>query len=92
MTKSDLIDAIAADADVSKACAQRMLDAVAQRITQALAQGQTVAWAGFGTFAVSERAARTGRNPRTGEEIQIEASKAAKFSAGKVLKDALNGR
>lgn len=90
MNKTELIDHIANNADISKAAAGRALDAVIDGIKRTLKKGGTVAVLGFGSFAVSKRAARTGRNPRTGEEIKIKASKTAKFSASKALKDALN--
>lgn len=90
MNKSDLIDAIAASADISKAAAARALDATVESIKAALKNGDTVNLVGFGTFKVGERAARNGRNPKTGEVIQIEAAKIPKFTAGKNLKDAVN--
>lgn len=90
MNKSDLIDAIAASADISKAAAARALDATVESIKAALKNGDTVNLVGFGTFKVGERAARKGRNPKTGEVIQIEAAKIPKFTAGKNLKDAVN--
>ena len=90
MNKNELIDAIAADADLSKASAGRALDAAIGAITGALAKGGSVSLVGFGTFAVKARAARQGRNPRTGETIQIAASNTPGFKAGKALKDALN--
>ena len=90
MNKTELIDEIAKAADISKASASRALEAVIDSVTATLKQDGTVTLAGFGTFAVSARAARTGRNPRTGEEIKIGASKVPKFKPGKALKDALN--
>ena len=90
MNKSELIDRIAESADLSKADAGRALDAAIEAITTALKNGEQVALVGFGTFVVKERAARTGRNPQTGEEINIAASKAPAFKPGKALKDALN--
>ena len=90
MNKSDLVDAIADSAGLSKADAGRALDAVVDSITGALKSGQSVSLVGFGTFTVRDRAARTGRNPRTGETIQIAASKNPAFKAGKALKDAVN--
>jgi len=89
MNKSELIDEIANTADLSKAAAGRALDATTDAIAKALSKGDTVALVGFGTFSISERAARKGRNPRTGEEIMISASKTPKFKAGKALKDAV---
>ncbi len=90
MNKSQLIDAIAAGADISKAAAGRALDSFADAVTGALKEGDSVALVGFGTFAVRERAARSGRNPQTGETIQIAAAKVPSFKAGKALKDAVN--
>ncbi len=90
MNKSDLIDHIATQADLSKASATRALEAVLGGIESALKAGDTVSLVGFGTFAVGEREARTGRNPRTGEELEIKAAKVPKFRPGKGLKDALN--
>lgn len=90
MNKSELIEAIAASADIPKAAAGRALDAMVESITDALKQGDQVALVGFGTFAVKERAARTGRNPRTGDPIEIAAAKIPNFKAGKALKDAVN--
>ena len=90
MNKAELIDAIAADASLSKADAGRALDAVVDSISSALAKGQQVSIVGFGTFSVKHRAARSGRNPRTGETIQIAASNVPGFKAGKALKDAVN--
>ena len=90
MNKSELVDRIAETADLSKADATRALDATLEAITAALKNGEQVSLVGFGTFAVKERAARTGRNPQTGKEISIAASKAPAFKPGKGLKDALN--
>ncbi len=90
MNKSELIDRIAEKADLSKADAGRALDAAIEAVTAALKGGEQVALVGFGTFVVKDRAARTGRNPQTGKEISIAASRAAAFKPGKVLKDALN--
>jgi DNA-binding protein HU-beta len=89
MNKTDLIEAMADSADISKAAAGRALDGMIEAIGKALKDGDTVSVIGFGTFVVRERAARTGRNPRTGEEITIAASKAPAFKAGKALKDAV---
>lgn len=89
MNKSELIDAIATKADVTKAVAARSLDAVMASIQDALVSGDTVSLIGFGNFSVAARPARTGRNPKTGEPMEIAASKTAKFSAGKALKDSL---
>ena len=90
MKKSELIEAIAKTADISKATAGDALDATLSTIKVALKKEQSVTLVGFGTFKVSRRAARTGRNPRTGEAIEIKAAKVPKFSAGKALKDAVN--
>ncbi len=90
MNKSDLVDAIAKSADISKAAAGRALDATVDTIKKALKKGDTVSLVGFGTFKVGKRAARNGRNPRTGATIKIKAAKVPKFSAGKGLKDAVN--
>ncbi|RZU98929.1 HU family DNA-binding protein [Spiribacter vilamensis] len=90
MNKSELIDAVAESADLSKADATKAVDAFAATVTDALNQGDQVTLVGFGTFTVRERAARTGRNPRTGESIDIPASKVPGFKAGKALKDAVN--
>ncbi|WP_087111305.1 HU family DNA-binding protein [Parendozoicomonas haliclonae] len=91
MNKSELIDAIANSAEIPKASAGRALDAVIDSITGALTGGEPVALVGFGTFDVKDRAARTGRNPQTGQPIEIAASKVPSFKAGKALKDAVNG-
>ena len=90
MNKAELIDAIADSADLSKASAARALDSAIDTITKALKKGDSVTLVGFGTFSVRKRAARTGRNPRTGETIKIKASKVPGFKAGKALKDAIN--
>lgn len=90
MNKAELIDAIADSADLSKASAARALDSVIDAVTKALKKGDTVTLVGFGTFSVRKRAARSGRNPRTGETIKIKASKVPGFKAGKALKDAIN--
>ena len=90
MNKSELIDAVAEGADISKAAAGRAIDAMVDAVTGALKSGDQVNLIGFGTFLVRDRAARTGRNPRTGETINIAASKAPSFKAGKALKDAVN--
>jgi DNA-binding protein HU-beta len=90
VNKADLIDMVASKADLSKTDAASAVEAVIDGITSTLKQGDSVTLVGFGTFSVSERAARTGRNPRTGDVITIPASKSPKFKAGKALKDALN--
>jgi DNA-binding protein HU-beta len=90
MNKQDLIAAIAAASGLSKAAAARALDATTDTVTKTLKKGDSVTLIGFGTFKVSKRAARNGRNPRTGATIKIAARKAPVFTAGKALKDALN--
>jgi DNA-binding protein HU-beta len=90
MNKAELIDKVAEIADLNKASATRAVEAVFDSISAALRTGTTVNLVGFGSFSVSDRAARTGRNPRTGETINIPASKNPKFKAGKGLKDAVN--
>ncbi len=90
MNKTELIEAIAASADLPKAAAGRALDAVIDAITGALKKDDQVVLVGFGTFVVKERAARTGRNPQTGKPIEIAAAKIPSFRAGKALKDAVN--
>ncbi len=90
MNKTDLIDAMAESADISKAAAGRALDAFVSAVTDALKKGDQVSLVGFGSFTVRERAARTGRNPQTGATIEIKASKSPAFKAGKALKDAVN--
>ena len=90
MNKTELIDAVADEAEVSKAEAGRAVDAVISSITKALKMGDSVTLVGFGTFQVRKRAARTGRNPKTGDTIKIKASKNPAFKAGKALKDAVN--
>ncbi|MDK4202110.1 HU family DNA-binding protein [Pseudomonas sp. HR1] len=91
MKKSELIDQIASHGDLPKAVATSALDATLDAITSALKAGDTVSLTGFGTFEVKERAARTGRNPQTGQSMDIAASKNPSFKPGKSLKDALNG-
>ena len=90
MNKAELIEAVADAAELNKATATRAVEAVLNGITEALKKGEQVALVGFGTFEVRERAARTGRNPQTGESIDIKAAKAPAFKAGKALKDAVN--
>jgi len=90
MNKTELIDAVAEAADLTKAESSRAVDAVVASITKALKDGDAVTLVGFGTFQVRDRAARTGRNPKTGESIKIDASKNPSFKAGKALKDAVN--
>ena len=90
MNKTELIEIVASAADVSKAAATRAVDAVFDGIANCLRNGDAATIVGFGAFSVSARAARQGRNPRTGEPIQIAASNVPKFKAGKALKDAVN--
>ncbi|WP_269450479.1 MULTISPECIES: nucleoid-associated protein HU-beta [Photorhabdus] len=90
VNKSQLIDKIAADSNISKAAAGRVVDAFISSVTGALKDGDDVALVGFGTFAVRERSARTGRNPQTGKELKIAAAKVPAFRPGKSLKDAVN--
>ena len=92
MNKQELIENIAGSADITKAAAGRALDSMIDSITGSLKSGDSVVLVGFGTFSVRDRAARTGRNPQTGAEIQIAAAKVPAFKAGKALKDAVNNR
>jgi DNA-binding protein HU-beta len=89
MTKADLIDKMAKDAGITKAAAGEALDSVIDGIVKAVKKGGKVALVGFGTFSVSKRKARTGRNPQTGATMKIPARKVPKFSAGKAFKDAV---
>ena len=90
VNKTELIDHIARQADISKAAAGRALDAIVAGIRTSLKKGNSVTLVGFGTFTVGRRAARTGRNPRTGAAIKIKAARVPKFRPGKGLKDSLN--
>lgn len=90
MNKNELIDAIADSADLAKSDTTKMLNAFVETVTDVLVSGDKLIIPGFGTFEVGERAARTGRNPQTGEPIQIAAARVAKFKVGKALKDAVN--
>ena len=90
MNKQELIDAIAARSGDTKAAAAELVNAVLEVVASALSQGESVQLVGFGTFSVGQRAARTGRNPATGAEIQIAAAKTVKFTAGKAFKEAVN--
>lgn len=90
MTKADLIESVASKVDLPRQVAERAVNTLFEDMVEALKQGDKVNISGFGTFAVSSRKARVGRNPKTGESIEIGASRAAKFKAGKTLKDALN--
>lgn len=90
MNKSQLIDAAADEANMSKSDMAAAVDAITKTITEQVSRGEKVALTGFGTFELRERAARTGRNPQTGEQIQVKASKAPAFKAGKAFKDAVS--
>lgn len=90
MNKSELVSAIAEESGLTKADSAKALDATVAAITNAMSSGDSVAIIGFGTFKVGDRAARTGRNPQTGAEMQIPAAKVPKFTAGKALKEAVN--
>jgi DNA-binding protein HU-beta len=90
MNKSEFVDAVAQNADIPKATASKAVDAMVDVISNALKRGQQVSLVGFGTFLTRDREARQGRNPRTGETIQIKASRVPSFKAGKGLKDAVN--
>lgn len=89
MTKAELVDVVAGGADISKAAAAKAIDSLIDGVTKALKKGDKVTIVGFGSFSVSKRKARKGRNPQTGAEIKIPASKTPKFSAGKALKQAI---
>ncbi|MBN2729144.1 MAG: HU family DNA-binding protein [Bacteroidales bacterium] len=89
MNKSELVSAIASDAGISKSDAEKALNACTESIKKALASGDGVQLIGFGTFSISERSARTGRNPQTGKEIQIPAKKVVKFKPGKALDESV---
>ena len=89
MTKADLIEKMASDADISKAATGKALDSFVEAVTKTVKKGNKVALVGFGTFSVSKRKARIGRNPQTGATIKISARKVPKFSAGKAFKDAV---
>jgi DNA-binding protein HU-beta len=92
MNKTELIDAIAADCDLSKAAAQRALESAIDNVIKTVSAGDSVQLIGFGTFLSGARAERTGRNPRTGEDITIAAAKTVRFTAGKAFKDAVNSK
>ena len=91
-TKAEMLDAVADSAGVSKSEAEKTLGAFFDHVTAEAKKGEKVAWPGFGSFSTTERSARTGRNPQTGEPVQIKASTAMKFSASSALKEALNGK
>jgi DNA-binding protein HU-beta len=90
VNKAELVESVAKTADISKAAAERAVNGALSAITTSLRKGQSVTLVGFGTFSVGRRAARTGRNPRTGDSIKIKAAKVPKFRAGKELKGAVN--
>ena len=90
MNKTELVEHIAKHSDISKAAATRALESIIDAVKKTLKKGGTVSLVGFGSFSVGKRAARTGRNPRTGEAIKIKAAKVPKFKPGKTLKDHLN--
>jgi len=91
MTKAELIESVASKVDLPRATAERAVNTMFDEMVAALKEGDKVNISGFGTFSVSTRKARTGRNPKTGESIEIAASRAAKFKPGKTLKDEING-
>lgn len=91
MNKSDVIERVAGAASVDKQQAERVIDAFFETVKEAVAGGDKVGWPSFGSFSVTQRQARSGRNPRTGEAVAIPASKAVKFSSGSALKQYLNG-
>ena len=90
MNKQELIDAVASEAGITKAAATETIDAFLDTVTNAVVKGEGIQLIGFGSFSTGARAARTGRNPKTGEALQIAASKTVKFTAGKAFKDAVN--
>lgn len=90
MTKTEIVEQMAQDAGISKAVAETALRSALDSVSNSLAKGQEVTIVGFGTFSVANRAARTGRNPQTGEPIEIKATKVPRFKPGKALKDAVN--
>ncbi len=91
-TKAEMLDAVAEAAGVSKADAERTLGAFFDHVVASAKKDEKVAWPGFGSFSTTQRSARTGRNPQTGEPVQIKASTAMKFSSSSALKEALNGK
>ena len=92
MNKTELVEAIAQDSGLSNADARKAVESFITTVQSTLTSGDEIALTGFGKFSVAERGARTGRNPQTGEEVQIKASKAPKFTAGAALKNAVNGK
>ena len=91
MTKAELVEKVAKDSDVSKALAEKVLNCVTGNLERCLKKGDKITLTGFGTFAVSKRKARTGRNPQTGQVIQIKATRVPRFKPGKALKDSVAG-
>lgn len=89
MTKAELVERVAKDSDVSKALAERVLNSITGSLERCLKKGDKITLTGFGTFSVNKRKARTGRNPQTGQVIQIKATRVPRFKAGKSLKDAV---
>ena len=92
MTKGEIVEAIANETELTKAASEKALNAFIETVKKSLKKGNDVSLVGFGTFSVSKRKARTGRNPQTGEELKIAATKVPKFKAGKGLKDAVKGK
>jgi DNA-binding protein HU-beta len=92
MNKTELVEAIAQDSGLSNADARKAVESFITTVESTLTKGDEIALTGFGKFSVAQRGARTGRNPQTGEEVQIKASKAPKFTAGAALKNAVNGK
>jgi DNA-binding protein HU-beta len=92
MTKAELVERVAKTNDISKALAEKVLNSVTDNISRCLKKNDKITLTGFGTFSVSKRKARTGRNPQTGQEIKIKATKVPKFKPGKALKDTIGGR
>ena len=90
MTKNDLIKTVAGKVEMTQKDVSKVVDSLIETIVEAVASGEKIQFVGFGSFEVAERAARTGRNPQTGEAIEIPASKTPKFKAGKAFKDAVN--
>ncbi len=92
MNKQELIDLVSEEVDASKASVNKVLDALLHTIKNVVAEGDSIQLIGFGSFSVGERAARTGRNPKTGEPIEISAARTVKFTVGKAFKDAVNSK
>ncbi|UAW64635.1 HU family DNA-binding protein [Mycoavidus sp. HKI] len=92
MNKQELIDLVSEEVETSRSSVNKVLDAVLQTIKNAVAEGDSIQLIGFGAFSVGERAARSGRNPKTGEPLEIAAARTVKFTAGKAFKDAINAK